>query len=186
MNATAPIDPDPDFQPVALRPRHDGWTADRQRRFLTTLAESGCVTAAAESVGLTPRSAYRLRAHPLGAAFAKAWDHAQLAASHRLLGIAFDRAIHGSARTVWKDGELVSETRVPSDRLLVFLLGKMMPHLFGPIPANIARSDRRSVWALGDLPDALASLTDVSPEDCPPEPLGAADYDVPLPPPPLA
>lgn len=166
------------YRPVALRPRHDGWTAARQRLFLTTLAETGCVTAAAEAVGLTPRSAYRLRAHPKGAAFARAWDKAQIAGGHRLLGIAFDRAINGSSRTVWKNGELVCETRVPSDRLLMFLLGKVMPHQFGPLTAAQAARAERPAWAQSDLPAAMDALVDVVPEDCPPELLGASDYEV--------
>ena len=35
-------DPIP-FEPVKLRPRHDGWTAERQYRFIQALAETGCV-----------------------------------------------------------------------------------------------------------------------------------------------
>nr|MBA3243033.1 hypothetical protein [Acidobacteriota bacterium] len=65
------------FEPAAIRTRQDGWTADRQRNFIAALAETGCVSEACAEVGITARSAYRLREHPLAAAFRAAWDHAQ-------------------------------------------------------------------------------------------------------------
>ncbi|AOW24221.1 hypothetical protein AVM11_13185 [Sphingomonas melonis TY] len=56
---------------VELRRRHDGWTAERQRIFLNTLANTGRITEAAEMADITPRYAYRLRNHPQGAPFAR-------------------------------------------------------------------------------------------------------------------
>jgi molybdenum-dependent DNA-binding transcriptional regulator ModE len=41
--------------------RHDGWTYDRQRKFLETLAETGSAVIAAEECKISPRSAYNLR-----------------------------------------------------------------------------------------------------------------------------
>ncbi len=64
------------FALVATRPRHDGWTAARQRGFILLLRETGTVTTAARMVGLTTRSAYRLRDRPGAAGFAAAWDRA--------------------------------------------------------------------------------------------------------------
>ena len=46
-------DPIP-FEPVKLRPRHDGWTAERQYRFIQALAETGCVEEACRRVGELP------------------------------------------------------------------------------------------------------------------------------------
>lgn len=41
-DAAAPL---ADYVPVVLRRmRHDGWTAERQRTFLTALAETGCIS----------------------------------------------------------------------------------------------------------------------------------------------
>ncbi len=79
-HAAAPVpDDDPahlaDYQPVTLhRQRHDGWTAERQRTFLIALAETGCISEACRLTGITTRSAYRLRGHALGTAFAEGWD----------------------------------------------------------------------------------------------------------------
>jgi hypothetical protein len=116
-----------DYTPAQLRARHDGWTADRQRTFLAALAETGCISEAAHVAQIAPRSAYRLRNHPQGRNFARAWDQALQLAAARLMTTAYDRAIKGSVREVWKDGECVGEIRQPSDRLLVFLLGRVAP-----------------------------------------------------------
>jgi hypothetical protein len=59
--------PDIPFTPVErLRRRRNGWSADRQRAFINTLATCGSVAAAARSVGMTARSAYRLCDAPSG------------------------------------------------------------------------------------------------------------------------
>ena len=63
--------------PVRLRPRYDGWTEEKQRRFIEVLADTGLVSRAASEVGMTRMSAYRLRRAPHAAAFARAWDRAR-------------------------------------------------------------------------------------------------------------
>ena len=67
--AAAPTIP---FEPAQLRPRHDGWTAERQIRFIEALAASKCVDVACRVVGMSDTSAYELRNRPCGAAFARA------------------------------------------------------------------------------------------------------------------
>lgn len=47
--------------PVRRKPRLDGWTDEKQRRFIETLADTGLVNVAARAVGMTRESAYRLR-----------------------------------------------------------------------------------------------------------------------------
>ena len=75
--ASEPLDPrvEPanlaDYRPVPqTRVRHDGWTAERQRTFLTVLAETGCISDACCLAGVSSRSAYRLRQRPDAAHFA--------------------------------------------------------------------------------------------------------------------
>ena len=119
------------FDGVALedsRKRLAGWSAERQRVFLVNLAETGSVHLAASSARLSARSAYRLRAR--SPAFAAAWDTADQLAVGRLSAIAFDRAINGRTEQVWQDGMLVSEKRLPSDRLLTWLLARLDPKRF--------------------------------------------------------
>ena len=72
------------FEPVASATnRRDGWTAERQRLFIETLAAGGIVSAAARRVGKSRKTAYELlkRAGP-GSGFARAWQ-AALAAGRR-------------------------------------------------------------------------------------------------------
>lgn len=110
------------------RKRLAGWSADRQRLFLDVLAETGSVHLAASEARMAARGAYRLRAR--SPAFATAWDTAQQLAVGRLSAIAFDRAIHGRTEQVWEHGELIAEKRLPSDRLLMWLLARLDPGRF--------------------------------------------------------
>jgi len=119
------------FDSVALedsRKRLAGWSAERQRLFLCTLAETGSVHLAGAAARMSARSAYRLRTR--SPAFAAAWDTAQQLAVGRLSALAFDRAINGATHQVWQQGELVAEKRVPSDRLLMWLLARLDPRRF--------------------------------------------------------
>lgn len=110
------------------RKRLAGWSAERQRLFLVNLAETGSVHLASAAARLTARSAYRLRARSPG--FVAAWDTADQLAVGRLSAIAFDRAINGRTEQIWEHGELVAEKRLPSDRLLIWLLARLDPRRF--------------------------------------------------------
>lgn len=66
----------PAFYPVPTRTRRDGWTVERQADFLGMLFETGSVIGACEAVGMSRKSAYRLRALPGAESFAAAWDAA--------------------------------------------------------------------------------------------------------------
>ena len=68
--------------PPAARVRRDGWTADRQMAFIRVLFAGGSVTRAAAAAGMSRESAYRLRARPGHAAFARAWDCAVAGKGH--------------------------------------------------------------------------------------------------------
>lgn len=144
---------------LELYRRRDGWTAERQYIFVTALAASGCVSAAAEAADITPRSAYRFRNHPQGTAFAAAWDAALMTAARRLTAVAFERAIMGTPRTVWRNGIPHQETSVPSDRLLMFLMRHLDPQFFArdcdPAQRSAAVTAAQSAYQ-----DSLAGLRD--------------------------
>lgn len=82
--ASAPID----FTPAAIRARRDGWTPERRRAFIAALSLRPSVTAAAASVGLSARSAYKLRQKVGAEGFAAAWDRAIEAAFARRIAAA--------------------------------------------------------------------------------------------------
>jgi hypothetical protein len=120
----------PDYPVAPVRPRLDGWTVDRQRAFLEALADTGCVTPAARSVGMSPESAYRLRRKPGAEAFGKAWDGAIAHGIKKLTDIALERAITGTPSEVWFKGEHVGTRPVFSERLLTFLLTFHNPRIY--------------------------------------------------------
>jgi hypothetical protein len=64
----------PAFVPAPMRARADGWTAERQARFLVALARTRSVCEAARAVGMARETAYRLRKARGGESFAGAWD----------------------------------------------------------------------------------------------------------------
>jgi len=54
--------------------RRDGWTTERQLRFLDALAQTRSAIKAAGAAGMSRESAYRLRDRKDGALFAALWD----------------------------------------------------------------------------------------------------------------
>ncbi|MFN3620031.1 hypothetical protein [Sphingorhabdus sp.] len=125
--------------PVRRRPRYDGWTEEKQRRFIEALADTGLVNHAAKAVGMTRESAYRLRRSAHGAAFARAWDAAREHAGCALEDIAFERAIEGVEHNVYDQyGEIICTKRVYNDRLLTFLLRHLKPERYAPDATGIA------------------------------------------------
>jgi hypothetical protein len=117
--------PDPiPFDPVPrLRRRRNGWTEERQRDFIAALQLCGSISAAAHSVGMSARSAYRLMEAPGADSFARAWDAAFAEGIARLRADALDRSIHGSLVPVYRGGRLVRVEHRRNDRLAIALLG---------------------------------------------------------------
>jgi len=140
------------------RKRLAGWSADRQRLFLTTLAETGSVHLAAEAARLNARGAYRLRVR--SPAFAQAWDTAQQLAVGRLSAIAFDRALNGRVEQIYREGELIAERRMPSDNMAKWLLARLDPKRFA-LPWEKRGDADPQAEASASFPALLDSITDV-------------------------
>ncbi|WP_395622874.1 hypothetical protein [Sphingomonas daechungensis] len=154
-----PVEPMP-FDGVELdlsRKRLAGWSAIRQRMFLETLAETGSVHLASNAARLTARSAYRLRTR--SPAFARAWDTALQLSVGRLSAIVFDRAINGRVEQIFRDGDLIGERRVPSDKLLTWLLARLDPKRFA-LPWEQRGDADPQAEAVAAWGDRLGSLTD--------------------------
>ncbi|WP_174279012.1 hypothetical protein [Sphingomonas bacterium] len=133
------------FTPVLVRPRRDGWTPERQHRFIQLLAATGVVAAAARAVGRSGTSAYRLRERAGAESFARAWDIAQAMAGDRVYEAAMDRAINGVAVPRFYKGQQVAIVHRPDYRMALKVLAR---HLAAPMPA------------IG-FHEALAMLTDI-------------------------
>jgi hypothetical protein len=71
------------FTPVPVRRRRDGWTLERQRRYVAALFETGHKGKAARAVGMTEQSAAKLLRRPDAASFARACEAAYFAARRR-------------------------------------------------------------------------------------------------------
>jgi hypothetical protein len=121
----------PAFTPVPrLCERHDGWTPERQQGFIEALADYGSVRAAANSVGLAPEGAYRLRRQPGAEEFAAAWEAALDHGIRRIEDVAMERALNGVEVPVYSYGKLVGTRVVYNDRLLMFMLRNRAPERF--------------------------------------------------------
>jgi hypothetical protein len=119
------------FEPAQLRRRYDGWTAEKQIRFIEALATSKCVDEACRIVGMSDTSAYQLRNRPAGAAFARAWDLALDCQMPELEQAAFHRARFGVSRPIFYKGDQVGEYRHFDERLTMFMLRSRRPRRYG-------------------------------------------------------
>jgi len=158
--AEPPIDAMP-FDGIPLessRKRLAGWSAERQKLFLTVLAETGQVHLAAAAARLSVRSAQALRVR--SPAFQKGWRVAEQLAVGRLSPIAFDRSINGRIEQIYRDGELVAERRVPSDKLLTWLLARLDPKRFA-LPWEQRGDADPQAEAAAAFPALLEAITDV-------------------------
>lgn len=116
----------PPFIPVPLRARADGWTPERQARFIGLLAQSGSVAEAARGVGMSRMAAYRLRRCPGAESLAHAWD--AVMACHRgdptrkrkvTPGELAEHAHEGPFRVLVRRGKFVAAQRKPSNSALL-------------------------------------------------------------------
>ncbi|MFL6859032.1 MAG: hypothetical protein ACJ8EB_14165 [Allosphingosinicella sp.] len=98
------------FTPEAVRARQDGWSEARQRGFILRLALCGSVGRSAAAVGMTRKSAYRLRARPGAEALAAAWDKALACGRDSRVDHAIERAVVGQVRPYFYKGRKCGET----------------------------------------------------------------------------
>jgi hypothetical protein len=120
------------FDTVPVRPRHDGWTPERQIAFIEKLADTNSVTAACKHVGMSRESVRKLRRHPCGRAFRDAYDAALDVGYAEVEEAAAERSRNGVARPIFYKGEQVGEWRHFDERLTMFLLRFRRRHRFGP------------------------------------------------------
>ena len=128
-NSNAPKNPDAGtdadfddllaFTPVPMqRRRADGWSAERQRRFITALSVMGAVGPAARAVGMGRASAYRLRERAGAAGFAEAWDIAIACGADLQFHTALDQAINGVTTVRVMRGGMVEVMNAPDRKFL--------------------------------------------------------------------
>ena len=158
------------FTTVPVRPRRDGWTAQKQRLFIQTLAETGLVTRAAAAAGMSVRSANRLALREDAEEFCLAWDAALRLAVRPAAAKLYEYGLNGMTETVWRDGEIVYRRTRPSEKSLFFLLSRMDPVRFGRPAAALDMRDPHGhpidgiADTAGTFDLCLANLRDLPPE----------------------
>ena len=139
-----------------FRHRHDGWTPERQERFLERLAETGCVREACRTVGLSSTSGYRAYARMPD--FAQAWNRALAARRPMLEDAAFERAVRGAVVPIVRGGKVVAQRLQFSDALLRFLIARAdrREEADAKAAAEAEAETRQKADAEEDLDTALA------------------------------
>ncbi|HEX8055212.1 MAG TPA: hypothetical protein VF481_01015 [Novosphingobium sp.] len=110
----------------------DRWTAPKMAAFLRQLSATHSVSAAAQSVGMSRQSAYRLRSRLKGSPFDLAWDVAFQHSYDNLAHAALERALNGVEIPVFHKGEQVGAYRKYDERLTLKLLALSTIH--GNVP----------------------------------------------------
>ena len=131
----------PDFTPVPVRARKDGWTPERQRIFIAELRRGRPVSASARAVGMSRESAYRLRERPGAESFAAAWDAAlatRPAPCGTNLSQLWYRALFGKVKPIIRKGQQVGTLHQPDNEALL--------RLYDRVERNRRNHDR---WAQG-------------------------------------
>lgn len=110
----------------APQSRVDGWSPQRQRLFVETLAATGVIRAACDAVQISERAAYALRIRRDGAAFRLGWDAAILIARARLADTLLARALEGQEEVITRDPDGVEMRRHRHDnRLAMSMLSRL-------------------------------------------------------------
>lgn len=104
----------------SLRARANGFTPERQRKFIKTLRKTGCVRDGCRVARISSQTAYRTRQRL--PEFRKAWDTALRIAGSDIELLAWERAVDGVAVTTMRGGEIVSVTKKPSDAIFRMIL----------------------------------------------------------------
>ncbi len=115
----------PSRPPRARTQRHDGWTPERIRIFLFTLAQCGVVADAAKAAGMSVQGAYRLRNRAAGHAFDVAWSAAAMLGRKHLVDSAMSRALNGWIETTWRRGEIWGERNRFDNRLTMAMITRL-------------------------------------------------------------
>ena len=112
-----------------LRPREDGFTPEKQKKFLKTLRKTGCVADAARTAGISTTTISRLRRK--FADFDALCVEARRMAVPELEAIAYARATVGAPAKIIRKGELFEVRVKPSDAILRLLLAGAAPKKYG-------------------------------------------------------
>jgi len=136
--------------------------------FIAALRETGCVSSAIKTCGVSRKTAYASRNR--SESFAKEWDDACEEAADTLEGVAFKRAREGWVEPVDpKKPAAHRRAYPPSDKLLEFLLRHLKPEKYGwkqqiqltgadGGPVQMSEADHDNLKLLSADPEAMAAM----------------------------
>jgi hypothetical protein len=116
-------------QPLPSAARHDGFTPKRRRKFLRTLAKTGCVRDACRRAEISDSAAYKARRRD--AEFSALWDTALSKAGSDLEILAWQRAVEGVEEDVIAYGKVIGTRRKRDANLFRMLLQASNPDRYG-------------------------------------------------------
>jgi hypothetical protein len=117
----------PDFTPVPVRGRRDGWTPERQRAFIAAIASGSPSNHAARAVGMSKQTAHALRRRAGAESFSAAWEEAVRRAGVARRKGASERtcaALDGVRRPILYRRRVIGFRTRYDNRQLVRLLGQ--------------------------------------------------------------
>ena len=129
-----------------------------QTHFVSILAQTGNVTAAAQQSGIARSTVYYWRHHD--AAFAASWEDAMSEATDRLALEARRRALEGVEEVRYFKGEPIGTIRRYSDTLLMFLLRAYRPAIYHNPEPRAADQKHNFNQARDELAKKLAQLAE--------------------------
>lgn len=164
----------PPLPAPAQQIRVDGWSPERQRAFLETLAATGIIRTACAAAQISTRAAYALRIRRDGAAFRLGWDAAILIARARLADDLLARALNGHEEVIRKDMDAGEITRHRHDNRLAMSMLSRLDRMADSPPAGsdaaLARIVAQDFAAYLDLlcPEEAEAdrLNPSEPQDC--------------------
>ena len=134
-----PSSPEPTKLPVPRRRvRHNEWTRAKMVGFLRELAACQNVGQAAQAVGMSRQSAYRLRNRLERTPFALGWEVALECGMQQLAHAVMDRALNGVEEQRFYHGELIGTVRKFDNRLAQWVLEN---------PWQVGRSQVAREWS---------------------------------------
>jgi len=113
----------------AIRPRHDGFTPAKQRKFFEALRETGCIRDACRVAGISKTTVDRWR--DKDEVFDDKVEAMLALASVSLDTIAWKRATEGAEEKIYRNGRLVFTRVKPSDSILRLLMQGADPERYG-------------------------------------------------------
>jgi len=113
----------------AIRPRHDGFTPQKQQKFFKALKKTGCIRDACRAAGISPTTVTRWR--DKDEVFDDKVEATCAIASVTLDAVAWKRATEGAEEKIYRDGRLVFTRVKPSDSILRLLMQGADPARYG-------------------------------------------------------